>query len=128
MQAQASAAAVLQENVAPRQRQRSIFDLAREFTRISKLHDGLIPQTVAAAILGVSRQRIHQLVKEGTFSYWGFYGQKWLSQKEIISFARLHRKPGENQYTLSVKNLWRVWKTSKEVADEATKGIPRKGY
>ena len=74
---------------------------------VSKLKGGLVPQSVVPTILGVSRQRVHQLVEEGTFSYWTFYGMKWMSQDEVISFAKLNRQAGENQYKPSRKQMWK---------------------
>jgi len=41
---------------------RGILEDMKEFKRISKLQGGLVPQSVAATALGISRQRIHQLV------------------------------------------------------------------
>jgi len=79
----------------------------REYFRLSKLNGGLVPLSMVANILGVSRQRVHQLVDEGTFSHWTFYGMKWLSQEEVISFAKLNRRAGENQYNPSVKQMWK---------------------
>lgn len=90
----------------------------REFFRICKLHGGLVPQSTVATILGVSRQRVHQLVGEGTFSHWTFYGMKWVSQNEVVSFAKLNRRAGENQYSPSAKQLW---KASHEAGQEFIK-------
>jgi len=87
---------------------KGVLELAREFAAISQRQGGLIPQAMAATVLGVSRQRINQLVKEGTFSVWTFYGRPWLSQAEIVDFARLRRGEGENQHKPSVKELWRA--------------------
>jgi hypothetical protein len=77
---------------------RGILADMREFKRIAKLQGGLVPQSAAATALGVSRQRVHQLVTEGTLSHWTFYGMKWLSEDEVVSFAKLHR--GETEKTL----------------------------
>ena len=41
---------------------RGILADMREFKRISKLQGGLVPQSVGATALGVSRQRIHQSI------------------------------------------------------------------
>jgi hypothetical protein len=79
-----------------------------EFKRISKLQGGLVPQSAVATALGVSRQRVHQLVTEGTLSHWTFYGMKWLSENEVVSFAKLHRGEGENQYKPSAKEMWKA--------------------
>jgi|SRR5271170_1647099 len=96
----------------------------REFSRISKLHGGLVPQSIVATVLGVSRQRVHQLIEEGTFSHWDFYGKKWLSQEEVVSFAKLNRQAGENQFKPSMKELW---KASKEHGKEFVKAKRERG-
>jgi hypothetical protein len=91
----------------------------KEFKRISKLQGGLVPQSAAATALGISRQRVHQLVTEGTLSHWTFYGMKWLSENELVSFAKLHRGEGENQYRPSAKEMW---KAAREGGKEFVKG------
>lgn len=90
----------------------------REFAKLTKFHGGLVPMSAVATILGVSRQRVHQLVDEGTFQHWTFYGMKWLSQEEVVSFAKLNRHQGENQYTPSAKQMW---KESREMGVEFIK-------
>jgi hypothetical protein len=87
---------------------RGLLEDLREFKRISKVHGGLVPQSIAATLLGVTRQRVHQLVSEGTLGHWGFYGMNWLSEKELFSFAKLNRQQGENQYRPSTKQLWKA--------------------
>lgn len=100
----------------------AILDQVREFKRISELKGGLVPQAVAGTVLGVSRQRIHQLISEGTFSVWQFYGMNWLSQDEVVSFAKLERAAGENQHKPSVKELWKV---SRETGKEFGRRVER---
>jgi hypothetical protein len=97
---------------------RGMMENVREFVRLTNLHGGLLPQSAVATVLGVSRQRVHQLVEEGTFSHWTFYGMKWLSQKEVVSFAKLNRQQGENQYHPSTKQMW---KESREMGKEFVK-------
>ena len=87
---------------------RGILADIREFKRIAKLQGGLVPQSAAATALGVSRQRVHQLVTEGTLNHWTFYGMKWFSENEVVSFAKLHRGEGENQYRRSAKEMWKA--------------------
>jgi hypothetical protein len=96
----------------------------REFAKLSQLHGGLLPQSSVATVLGVTRQRVHQLVEEGTFSHWTFYGMKWLSQEEVFSFARLNRQQGENQYKPSTKSLW---KDAREAAKEFVRNRKQRG-
>jgi hypothetical protein len=102
----------------------SVVETTRDFMRISKRQGGLVPQSVAGTVLGVSRQRVHQLVAEGTFSHWSFYGMNWLSQDEVLSFAKLQRQAGENQHKPSAKQ---VWKDSREFAKEFTKNRNAQG-
>jgi hypothetical protein len=86
---------------------KGLFEDINEFARLTELHKGLVPMSTVATILGVSRQRVHQLVEEGTFSHWTFYGMKWLSQEEVVSFAKLNRRQGENQFKPSTKQRWK---------------------
>jgi hypothetical protein len=90
----------------------------REFKKISKLHGGLVPQSAAATVLGISRQRVHQLVSEGTLRHWVFYGMNWLSEEEVVSFGKLNREQGENQHGPSTKQLW---KASREMGKDFVK-------
>jgi len=98
---------------------RGVFADLREFMRIVKLHGGLVPMSAVGTILGVSRQRVHQLADEGTFSVYEFYGMKWLLEEEVVSFAKLKRAAGENQFEPSKKQMW---KDAREFGKEFIKG------
>jgi hypothetical protein len=63
-------------------------------------------------------------VDEGTFKHWVFYGMKWLSQEEVVSFAKLNRPKGENQYSPSTKQLW---KESRDMGKEFVQKRNEKG-
>jgi hypothetical protein len=103
----ASAATSASTRIERPKTRRSVFADVREFMRITKLHGGLVPMSAVGTILGVSRQRVHQLADEGTFSVFEFYGMKWLLEKEVISFGKLKRAAGENQYEPSRKQMWK---------------------
>ncbi len=75
--------------------------------RIVKLRGGLVPMSAVGTILGISRQRVHQLADEGTFSVYEFYGMKWLLESEVVSFGKLRRPSGENQHEPSKKQMWK---------------------
>ena len=75
--------------------------------------------SAVGTILGMSRQRVHQLADEGTFSVFEFYGMKWLLEEEVVSFAKLKRAAGENQHMPSKKQMW---KESQEFSKEFIKG------
>jgi hypothetical protein len=87
---------------------RGVLDDVREYVRLTKLHGGMLPISAVAVVLGLSRQRVHQLIDEGTFSVFEFYGMKWLLAKEVIPFSKLNRRAGENQFRPSVKEMWKV--------------------
>jgi hypothetical protein len=104
---------------------RSVFADIKEFMRIVKLHGGLVPMSAVGTILGVSRQRVHQLADEGTFSVYEFYGMKWLLEKEVISFGKLKRAAGENQFEPSKKQMW---KEAREFGKDFIKERRRTGH
>ncbi len=85
----------------------------------------MLPISMVAVFLGVSRQRVHQLVDEGTFSVFEFYGMKWLLEKEVVPFAQLNRKAGENQFRLNAKEMW---KASRQVGKDFIKNRRVSGY
>ena len=87
---------------------KGVFDDIKEFMRITKVRGGLVPMSAVATILGVSRQRVHQLADEGTFTVFEFYGMKWLLEEEVVSFGKLKRAAGENQHAPSKKEMWKA--------------------
>ena len=101
------------------QTKRGVFADIKEFMRITKLHGGLVPMSAVATILGVSRQRVHQLADEGTFTVFEFYGMKWLLEEEVVSFGKLRRQAGENQHEPSKKQMW---KAAREMGSDFIKG------
>jgi hypothetical protein len=76
--------------------------------RITNEEGGLVPLTMAATVLGMSKQRVHDLVKEGTLRAIEFGGKKWLSGKELESFVQLERKAGRPWKEPSKKEMWRA--------------------
>jgi hypothetical protein len=96
-----------------------VFADIKEFMRIIKLRGGLVPMSAVGTILGMSRQRIHQLADEGTFTVFEFYGMKWLLEEEVVSFGKVKRAAGENQHKPSKKQMW---KEAHEMGKEFIKG------
>lgn len=54
----------------------------------------LVPQHLAAELLGVSKQRIWFLANEGRFECVELGGQRLLSERSIIDYAKAERKSG----------------------------------
>ena len=79
---------------------------------------GLMPFATAAKFLGVSKQRVNDLVAEGTLKPVEFAGKKWLSANQIEEFIKLKREPGRPWNKPSVKEQWKM---SREGAREQVK-------
>lgn len=67
---------------------------AARYTELSAQHQGLTPPSVAAFILGVSRQRVHELMLQGRFTIYEVCNRKWLPVDEVEQFSTLERPTG----------------------------------
>lgn len=66
----------------------------------------LVPLPVAAVLLDLSRQRVHQLVNEGTLRSWEFCGHKYVAGHDVRDFFELDRPEGTFG-DLHAKEIWR---------------------
>ena len=74
---------------------------------------------MAANLIGVSKQRVHELIKEGTFVPVEACGKKWLSANQVEAFIKLNREAGRPWHKPSAKELWKMsLKGSKEQAEK----------
>ncbi len=65
-----------------------------EWDRYSKLcrdHRGLTTPAFAGVILGVSRQRVYELMEHGRLTVHDILERKWLQVDEVEAFAKLER-------------------------------------
>jgi hypothetical protein len=65
-----------------------------EYQRAQQQDGPLISQTVAARIVGLSRQRVSQLLEAGRLRRWDFFDQPYVSLPEIQNFKTLDRPIG----------------------------------
>ena len=72
----------------------NIADEFKRFQRVSKLVGGLVPQTQAAVILGLSKQRVNDLVNAGRLREHDFFGKDFIAGKDIAEFKQLRRRSG----------------------------------
>jgi hypothetical protein len=63
----------------------------RRFRQLSKLHEGLTSASFAAEALGVSRQRVHQLIQDGRLRTYSIFDRTFLACDDIAEFAKLDR-------------------------------------
>ena len=64
------------------------------FQHISKHEGGLIAKTHAALVLGVSKQRLGDLVGEKRLRQHDFFGKEFISCKDLAAFQKIERKTG----------------------------------
>jgi hypothetical protein len=101
-------AGALPDGLPRRKVKTSVFDLLRNLRKLTTEKGGLVPIAGAATILGVTKQRVHELVKEGTLHPVEFLGKKWLSGEELLSFVKLQRDAGRPWKEPSIKEQWRA--------------------
>jgi len=63
-------------------------------TKDADTHGGLIPQAVAAILLDVSRQRINELIRLGTFRSFEYFGKPFVCVNDVVAFVNSERKGG----------------------------------
>jgi hypothetical protein len=67
--------------------------LLSQIKRFQEITDGgAIPPYMAAIGLGVSRQRVHDLIKKGKLRAWSFNGKPLVSIKDIDAFDEARKK------------------------------------
>lgn len=71
-----------------------VWDHFQELGEIAKREGMLVPQTYAAKILGVSKQRVWQFVEEGRLRSVEVNGVRFVGEKSLIEFCKMERKSG----------------------------------
>jgi hypothetical protein len=66
----------------------------RRFRALSREHGGLTNPTFAALLLGVSRQRVHQLMMEGKLPFHDIIGRPFIQCDVLEEFSKLERSTG----------------------------------
>lgn len=61
---------------------------AEELIRISEAHGGLVPQSALPAVLGISRQRVHQLIQSGQFEQCKVFGVGFVTGRSIDAWEK----------------------------------------
>ena len=78
--------------------------LLQQIKRFQQETDGgAIPPALAAVGLGVSRQRVHALIKRGKLRAWSFNGKPLVSVKDIDAYDEARKKEANYKGLLSKK-------------------------
>lgn len=99
-----------------RSKVRTLWDRMIEVHEISKTHGQHWPVHVAAEALGISRQRIHQLINDGRFTPLVVNGRNYISMASIQAYAESERSMGRG-----VKPSKLTWQKCVELACEELK-------
>lgn len=73
---------------------RQVWDLINELSEIAKTEGVLVPATMAAKALNISRQRFHQLIQDRQIRVIVVQGNNYVSEKDLVAFAEVERKNG----------------------------------
>jgi hypothetical protein len=103
-----NAATAIPVELPKRKVKKGVLEFFRVLRETTRREGGLVPYAAAAAILGVSKQRVHDLVNEGTLRPIELYGKNWLSANELESFVKLQRLSGRPWKEPSIKEQWRA--------------------
>ena len=61
---------------------------ADELIRISESHGGLVPQSALPEVLGISRQRVHQLIQSGQFEKREVFGVPFVTGRSLDAWEK----------------------------------------
>lgn len=79
----------------------------RNFGQLAESFGGLAPQAFVHELLGVSRQRVHQLVASGHLEQVDFMGTKWISARSLTDWINNPLQGGEGGRGRSRPSKWR---------------------
>lgn len=67
----------------------------------------LVPIAVAGMVLDVSSTRVSQLIGDGRFRSWEFFGRPWVCQQDLAAYVKSERKEGRPLRERSAKDMFR---------------------
>lgn len=77
-----------------RSRLQKFWDLLGEIKQMREQHGQLIPPELAAKLIGVSQQRVDQLMGAGKLMRLEIDGRPFVGENSLVEFARSERKAG----------------------------------
>jgi len=89
---------------------RKIWDTFQALRALTAEKGTLVPSSLAAKILGVSRQRVDQLIQEGRLECHSVDGHNFISEASFVEFAKQERKTGRPPKSPSLRDCAEVTK------------------
>lgn len=72
----------------------NVWEAFEEISRVVSEKGMLIPQTFAATLLGISRQRVNELVDLGGLESHVVNGVRFVTENSVVAYAQRERKAG----------------------------------
>jgi excisionase family DNA binding protein len=69
-------------------------ELVNEFIALQKKHGALLPATMVAVALNLSKARVYQFIEEGRLKAVMFRGVHYIGEDDLRKFAKEERKAG----------------------------------
>ena len=85
-----------------------LWDELKEVKRLADEKGVIVPQHMAAGLLGLSKQRIGQLIDDGRLEGILIHGTRFVTENSIREFAGTERKAGRPPKIATNKELWRL--------------------
>jgi len=76
----------------------------------------IMPKRFAAALIGVSRQRVDELIQSRTLEAVEFDGRTYITESSLVAYGQSERKAGRPLKT--PKTSTELWRVSKEYAGQ----------
>ena len=73
---------------------RRLWDDIEEICQLQKVKGPVLPTTMAAEALGVSSQRVFQIVQDGRLEAVAMHGRNFITAASLIEFAKLEKSKG----------------------------------
>ena len=99
-----------------------VWDCFKELRQVVAVEGMLIQQTYASKLLGVSRQRVADLIAEGRLKAISVGGVRHVTESSLVCYMQSERKAGRpvkaDRDAADRGVSWTAWSASKEYAKE----------
>lgn len=75
-------------------RLQQFWDRFKEIKALAEQKGIMVPPFVAAELLGISRQRVHELMQDGRLERVEWRGQVFITEHDLVEYASAERKAG----------------------------------
>lgn len=99
-----------------RTRLQTLWDNLAEIRAVVESKGMVIPASLAAKVLGVSRQRVFQLIEDGRLENVEMNGHNFVTEASVIQFAKAERKTGRP--CKGIQTAGEIWAASEESTRE----------